>query len=74
MKHNTSHRYSVYERGTDRPIYIHGTSEECAIALGISRRSFYTQVARTKKGHPPKSYEIFIDDTDEEDNYEVGKN
>ena len=67
-------RYSVYERGTDRPIYINGTAEECAAALGITRRSFYTQVMRSNKGHPPQYYEIFIDDTDEEEDYEVGTN
>jgi hypothetical protein len=52
----------VYERGTDRPIMIAGTSIECAAALGITRESFYSQLHRTRTGRPPERYEIFEDD------------
>ena len=56
-----ANRYSVYERGTDRPIVIDGTAKECAAALGITRGSFYKQLNRTHQGKPPQSYEIFED-------------
>ena len=58
--------YSVYARGTDRPIFIHGTTEECCKALGINSRSFYKQIWRARQGRPSQKYEIFIDE-DEED-------
>ncbi len=59
--------YSVYERGTDRPIIIHGTPAECAAALGITRDSFYKSIQLTKSGSPRKKYEIFKDDPEEAD-------
>ncbi len=58
--------YSVYERGTDRPICIYGTAEECAEALGVSVDGFYKLLWRQRHSDPPKSIEIFEDD-DEED-------
>ena len=39
-------RYSVYNRRTDMPIIIHGTSLQCAKALDIDVRSFYSMVMR----------------------------
>lgn len=61
-------RYSVYERGTDRPIAIWASSQECADALHITRASFFKQVMRCKQGKPVQKYEIVIHDTtDEED-------
>ena len=62
-----ANRYSVYEIGTDRPIRIWGTSQECAEALGISRGSFYTQIVRARKGRPPQKYEIIEHTEKEED-------
>jgi hypothetical protein len=59
-------RYSVYERGTDRPIIIYGTAVECAEALGISRDGFFKLLWRQRHSNTPKSIEIFEDD-DEED-------
>ena len=59
--------YSVYERGTDRPIFIHGTSRQCADALGIELDSFYKQVVRTRKDQAPRRYEIIIENSTEED-------
>ena len=63
-----ANRYSVYERGTDRPICIHGTSDECAKALGIERRTFYSYIARARRGKigAPTKYEIFEDEDDED--------
>ena len=58
-------RYSVYERGTDRPIIIAGTAKECVAALGIETASFYKQTYRTRRGLPPQKYEIFTDDPEE---------
>ena len=62
-------RYSVYERGTDRPICIYGTAEECAAALGVPLQTFYTYVARQRHGHKErrKKIEIFFDDFDDEE-------
>lgn len=62
-----ANRYSVYETGTDRPISIYGTAKECADALHIAVESFYKQIMRMRKGQPPQRYEIFIDDTDDEE-------
>lgn len=62
-----ANRYSVYERGTDRPILIWGTSAECATALGITLDSFYTQIKRSRQGLPPKKYEIVVHTEKEED-------
>lgn len=62
-----ANRYSVYERGTDRPICIYGTSRECAAALGVKLKSFYTYVKRMRGGAPLKGIEIFIDDKDDEE-------
>ena len=67
MANKSRHRYSVYETGTDRPIIIYGTAQECADALGIDRHSFYGQVMQARKGKGPKSYEIFRDDDIKED-------
>lgn len=59
-------KYSVYERGTDRPIMIHGTAAECAAAMGVRTNTFYIYVMRQNKGWPQR-IEIFMDDPDEED-------
>ena len=60
--------YSVYERTTDKPIVIYGTPEECAKALGITRDSFYTKVAKARNGSRiPRKYEIFEDKEDDND-------
>ncbi len=59
-----ANRYSVYERGTDRPIMIHGTSAECAGALRIGIPSFYKQIQRSRQGQPSQKYEIFTDEED----------
>lgn len=59
-------RYSVYERGTDTPIYIYGTADECAAALGVTRDGFYKLLWRQRHGNPPRGIEIF-EDIDEED-------
>lgn len=60
-------KYSVYNRRTDQPIVIHATAAECSEALGIEVRTFYKQITRTRQGMPPKKYEIFTDDEDEDD-------
>ena len=61
-------RYSVYERATDKPVVIYGTPEECAKALGITRDSFYSKVAKARNGtRPSMKYEIFEDEEVDED-------
>ena len=68
MAGKRDHRYSVYERGTDRPICIYGTSEQCAAALGIPVHTFYTYITRQRSGRKaPKKIEIFFDDIDDEE-------
>ena len=59
--------YSVYESGTDKPIVIHGTSDECAKALDITRDSFYSKIAKQRQGKKPMKYEIFEDEEDDSD-------
>lgn len=64
-------RYSVYERATDKPVMIFGTPEECARALGITRDSFYSKVAKARSGsRKPVKYEIFEDKEDDDDELE----
>jgi hypothetical protein len=60
-------KYSVYEQGTDKPIFIYGTAAECANSLGVSVGSFYKQIWRARNGMPPQKYQIYIENTDEED-------
>ncbi len=60
-------RYSVYETGTDRPLVIWGTGQQCAKALGIDIKTFYSQIARARRGAPPKKYEIIVHKEKEED-------
>lgn len=66
---NYNNFYSVYERGTDRPIFIHGTPAQCAEAMGVPVETFYHYLTRIRKGLPnaPQKYEIIKDDFDEED-------
>lgn len=59
--------YSVYDRETDMPIAIHKKAKECAEALHITVESFYTQVTRSRNGHPTKIYEIFEDEEEPEE-------
>lgn len=59
--------YSVYEAETDKPIVIHGTSDECAKMLGITRDSFYSKIVRQRNGRKPEKYEIFEDEEDEDE-------
>ena len=64
--------YSVYERKTDKPIVIYGTPTECAKALGITRGSFYSKIARQRSGrHQPQKYEIFEDEEVESNELEI---
>lgn len=57
--------YSVYERKTDLPVVIHGTTSECMQAIGVSRSTFYSYVSHTKNGTRKCKYEIFPDEEDE---------
>ena len=59
-------RYSVYRKGTDEPIVINGTSEQCAAAMSITTNSFYRYLVRSEHGIKGRKYEIFVDDPDEE--------
>lgn len=59
-------KYSVYEHGTDRPICISGTAEECAEAMGITYGSFRGYIKRIHLDCPIKKYDIYIHGDEEE--------
>ena len=61
--------YSIYERGTDRPIYIYGTAVECAAALGITVETFRTYVMLKRKNNPrfPQWMDLYFDEFDDDD-------
>lgn len=58
--------YSVYEHGTDRPIVIHGTVDECLKATNLTPQTFYSYVSKTKIGTANRRYDVYVDDEDEE--------
>jgi hypothetical protein len=58
-------RYSVYNRRTGQPIYIFGTAQQCAEAMGVTVSSFFSLKARSQR-RPSNKYEFF-DDTDDPD-------
>ena len=62
-----ANRYSVYERGTDRPLMIWGSARQCAEALGVNVHSFYRYISRAREGQPIKKLEIIIHTEKEED-------
>ena len=50
------------------PIYIHGTAEECAAALGVTVQTFYNYITRFRAGpRTPKKIEIFRDEKEDDD-------
>ena len=57
--------YSVYDRDTDMPLVIHGTSKECAEQLGITEATFRSYVSHTKLGVRKNKYEVYVDDLDD---------
>lgn len=64
--------YSVYERATDKPVMIYGTAEECSRAMGITRNSFYSKIAKERSGgRRSRKYEIFEDEEVDNDELEI---
>lgn len=57
--------YSVYERGTEMPIVIHGTVKECTEVLGITEATFRSYLSHTRSGVRKNKYEIYVDDPEE---------
>lgn len=57
--------YSVYDRKTDAPVFIHGTAAECAAAMGVARGSFYSYMTRNRQGKKCR-YDIYIDEEDDD--------
>ena len=51
--------YSAYNRRTDEPIFIHGTAEACARAMGVQISTFYQYVTRIHRGTHVGKYDIF---------------
>ena len=58
--------YSVYNRKTEEPVIIHGSTLECCKALGVTVSTFYCYVSHGNTGYRKGKYEIFVDE-DEED-------
>ena len=58
--------YSVYNRKTDFPVIIHGTTSECMRIMGVSQATFYCYVTHTRNGTRKCKYEIFVDREDED--------
>lgn len=50
--------YSVYDRRTDEPVFIHGTADVCASAMGVKLSTFYQYITRMRKGEHRKKYDI----------------
>ena len=42
--------WSVYRRSDDMPIFVHGTQEECAKAMGITKSSFKAMASKQRNG------------------------
>lgn len=59
--------YSVYNRRTDQPVFIHGRARECAKAMGVTLATFWHYVTRNRTGFLPCKYEIIVDDEEDED-------
>ena len=60
--------YSAYNRRTDEPIFIHGTAEVCARAMGIQVRSFYQYVTRMHRGTYIGKYDIIEEGREVDEN------
>lgn len=60
-------KYTVYDKKTDMPLIIGGTSAECAAAMGLTVPSFYSECSKLKHGKLESSkWEIFRDNGGEE--------
>lgn len=58
--------YSVYNRRTDQPVFIHGMAKECAKAMKVTPATFYHYITRNRTGFLPCKYDIFVDEEDED--------
>lgn len=58
--------YSAYDRKTDMPVVVHGSTGECLRILGIARATFYSYVSHTKNGTRKCKYEIYVDEEEEQ--------
>ena len=67
MGRNPYKHYSAYNRKTDMPVIIHGTTRECMRALGVSESTFYCYVTHTRTGRRKCKYEIYVDEEGEDD-------
>lgn len=59
--------YSAYNRHTDLPVFVHGTAAEVGAAIGLTVGSVYIYVTRTRKNEKKGKYEIYVDDSEEDD-------
>jgi len=55
-------RYSVYRKGTDLPVVVYGTAQQCARAMGIKINTFYHYVNRIREGKRDlKKFDVYED-------------
>ena len=59
--------YSVYNRKTDEPVMIHGTTPEGMAATGLTKSSVYSYVSHTRTGKHKRRYDIYVDDPEEDE-------
>ena len=62
--------YSVYNRKTEMPVFIHGTSDECMRAMGVKPRSFYSYVSHNLRNSRDCKWEIIVEGPEEDGNYD----
>lgn len=62
--------YSVYNRKTDLPVFVHGTSVECMRAMGVRPRTFYSYVSHNQRKSRICKYEIIGEDPEEDVSYD----
>ena len=59
--------YSVYRSGTDEPLIIHATAKEIQERLGITDQTFRTYASHTKNGTRRNPFDIYLDESEEDD-------
>lgn len=60
-------RYSVYHKGSELPLIIYASSQECAQVMGVTMPSFYSYVSRTKSGKVTGRWLVYEDEREDDD-------
>jgi hypothetical protein len=68
MKDYSKKRYSVYHKENDQPLILYATAKDCAKAMGIKVKSFYTYIVRIRVGKiRMRKWEVYEDEVDDLD-------